>query len=67
MSFPLIKAIDLQLFVFRRKDLTPTYICEKVFFSKENLYQKLYKNNENLLFSNFQHKITGKLCVVGKI
>ena len=36
------------------------------YFSKIYMYQKFYINNENLLFSKFQHKIMGKLCGLGK-
>ena len=34
MPFSLIKAIELQKFVFRRKDLTLEYICDVIFFSR---------------------------------
>ena len=66
MPFSLIKAMDLQLFVFRRKNLTLIYNCD-IIFKNIYIYQKLNINNENLLFSKFKHKITGKLCGVGKI
>ena len=67
MPFSLIKAIDLKLFVFRTKNLTFIYICDKIFFSKEIIYQKIYINNDNLIFSKSQHKIMVKLCGVEKI
>ena len=37
MPFSLIKAMELQHFVFIRKDLTPMYICYVIFF-KINIY-----------------------------
>ena len=51
--------------VFRRKCLTLIYICDMIL---KNIYihQNFYINNENLLFSKFQHKITGKLHGLGK-
>ena len=58
--------MKFQKFVFRGKDLTLVYICDIKFFSKEKIYQRLYINNENLLFLKFQHKMTGKLCGLGK-
>ena len=67
MQFSLAEAIDLQLFVFKRKDFTLICICTKIFFSKENIYRKLFINDENFLFSKVQHKIAGTLCGAGKI
>ena len=67
MPFSLMKAMDIQLFVFTRKDLTLLYICEIMFFSKEKIYQKVYINNGQLLFSKFQLKIMRKLCGIGKL
>ena len=61
-----IKALELQKFVVRRKGLTLIYICHMIFFPKENINPKLNKNNDNLLFLKFQHKITGYLCGLGK-
>ena len=52
--------------MLRRKDISLIYICGMIFFSKEKLYKKLYINIENLVFSKFQNKITGKLCGLGK-
>ena len=52
--------------VFRRKDLTLVLFYAMIFFSIKKLHQKLYTNNEILIFSKFQHKITGKLCDLGK-
>ena len=37
-----------------------------MFFPKKFLYLKLYTNNENLLFSKFQHKITEKMCACSR-
>ena len=55
MPFFLIKAIELQKFMFRRKYLTFINNWDKIFFQKKKQYQKVYKKNENLLFSKFQH------------
>ena len=62
----LIRTLELQNILFMRKELTLIYICDTMFFSNWNIYQKLYINNENLVFSMSQHKITGKLCGLGK-
>ena len=56
--------MELQHFVFKINNLTFIYIN---IFSKENIYQKLYINHEDLLFSKFKQKITVKQCFIGKI
>ena len=65
MQFFLIEAMELRKFVFRRKDLTLTYICD-IILKKSIYHEKLHIKNENLLFSKFQHNIQENCVVLGK-
>ena len=58
--------MELKKVMSRRKDLTLLYICDRIYFSKENTYKKSHINKENLLLSKIQLKLTGKLCILGK-
>ena len=41
MSFFLTKTMELQKFVFRKKDLSLIYVCDIIFFQKK-IYIKIY-------------------------
>ena len=62
MRFFLIKAMELEKFVFRRKDLTLIYICDIIFFKK--IYIKSYiKITKVFHFRSFNIKLR-EICVV---
>ena len=67
IPFYQIKAMEFQKLVYSRKDLTLISIYDMIFKKKYTYISNLYINNEKLLFSKFQYKITGKICGLGKI
>ena len=59
MPFYLFKAMEFKNYCLGDKGLTIICICDIIIFQKKKNYRKLYTNNENLLYSEFQPKITG--------
>ena len=66
MPLSLIKVIDLQLFVFRSKDLTLIYFCDKRFFQKKIHIKSYIYLTKICKFISFNIKLRGNCVELGK-
>ena len=64
--FSLIKAIYLQLFVLRRKDLSLLYICDKIFFQKKIYIKSYIQITKIYYFLSFNIKLRINCELLGK-